>query len=162
MVGKFPPQNISHPHVIFSGICRAIPQTLVAQKPLDYAVQGKKKQQPGNSGSLFLAGDVQVWLLKVAAVAAVVVVEAPIPRCWMLFWGKATPCLPEESLKSIIHPSIPPRPSIRPPRQQPSSSTRASELLMVSLWPFSNSLYMNMCVSLGEEVGVCVDCSLNR
>lgn len=78
MVGKFP--QIFPTHMSFcSGICRAIPQTLVSLTPLDYAAQEEKN---GN-GSLFLAGGVHVWLLKVAAVA----VAAPILGCWMLVLG---------------------------------------------------------------------------
>lgn len=84
MVGKFPQIFPTHMS-FFSGICRAIPQTLVSLTPLNYAVQEEKN---GN-GSLFLAGDVHVWLLKVAAVAAaaVVVMEASILGCWTLVLG---------------------------------------------------------------------------
>lgn len=61
---KIPPQNISHPHVIFSGICRAIPQTLVAQKPLDYAVQEKKKKTPETVGLYFWQATCKSGFLK--------------------------------------------------------------------------------------------------
>lgn len=72
-------ENISHPRVIFSRIGTAIPQTRVAQKPLDamlYKGEGKKSKETETVRSLFLAGDVQVWRLKVAAAEVVVEAEA--------------------------------------------------------------------------------------
>lgn len=143
-------------NVIFSRICRAIPQKFVAQKPLDYfAVQGKKE----TVGLLFLAGNMEVWPLKVAAAAAVAAaVEASIPGWWTLFWVTATPCLPEASLSSVTHPSLPPSllPSIRP-------STRASKTAHHVLVASPQTPFTRACVFVfkgGREGGV--ECFLNR
>lgn len=74
---KIPPEITSRPHVIFSGICRAIPQTLVAQKLLRLYCSRKKKKLNGNSGSSFLADNMQLRLLKVAGAAAAAGVSIP-------------------------------------------------------------------------------------
>ncbi len=130
-----------HKNVTFSRICRAIPQTFVAQKPLDYfAVQGKKE----TVGLLFLAGNVEVWLLKVAAAAVAVLVEASIPGWWMLFWVTATPCLPEASLSSVTRPSTPLLPAVHPHFE--NCPSRPCGLT-------SNSLYMSMCVCFQRREG---------
>lgn len=92
----------------------------------------RKKKKKGNSWSLFLAGNVEVWLLKVAAAAAAAAVAAvaasaaavvvgggagaSVLGLSKLFWVTATPCLPEVSPSSVTHPTLTPSvpPSICP------------------------------------------------
>ncbi len=95
----------------------------------------------------------EVWLLKVAAVAvAAVVVEASIPGWWMLFWVKAT-FYPPEAFYVICHPSI--------HLSHISSvrlSIRASELLFVAIpqTPCTRTYVLVLLYGEGME------CSLNR
>lgn len=140
MVRKMPQKWFPPLHVIFSRICRAIPQTCVAQRPTLF-----RKKKRGNSGPLFLAGNVEVWLLKVAAaatVAAMVVLKASIQEWWIPFWVTETPCLPEASLSSIppshepsVHTSV--SPSIRP--------LKLLKLLIMSMRPALKHTHMCVC-----------------
>lgn len=111
--------------------------------PRDLRCSGKKKR--GNSGPLFLAGNVEVWLLKVAAaatVAAMVVLKASIQEWWIPFWVTETPCLPEASLSSI------------PPSHEPSVHTsvclsirplKLLKLLIMSMRPALKHTHMCVC-----------------
>lgn len=64
--------------------------------------RGKKK---GKSWALFLAADVEVWLLKKAAVT--MAVEASVLRWLPGFWVTEAPCASAASLSSLTPASLP-------------------------------------------------------